>query len=86
MLVVGPFANLSDDFVVLCDFLGRARALKAIHSWNISPKHALAMNRHILVTHVGPLASSVWAKLILGRFRDAVFPIFLDFLMVQTIN
>ena len=47
MLVVGPFANLSDNFVVLCDFLGRARALKAIHSWNISPKHALAMNRHI---------------------------------------
>ncbi len=29
VLVVGPFANLSDDFMVLCDFLGRARALKA---------------------------------------------------------
>jgi hypothetical protein len=28
VLVVGPFANLSDDFVVLCDFLGRACALK----------------------------------------------------------
>ena len=51
-LVVGPFANLSDDFMVLCDFLGRARALKAIYSWNISPKHALAMNRHILVSHL----------------------------------
>ncbi len=44
VLVVGPFANLSDDFMVLCDFLGRARALKAINSLNISPKHALAMN------------------------------------------
>ena len=30
VLVVGPFANLSDDFMVLCDFLGRARALEAI--------------------------------------------------------
>ena len=27
VLVVGPFANLSDDFMVLCDFLRRARAL-----------------------------------------------------------
>ena len=40
VLVVGPFANLSDDFMALCDFLGRARALEAIYSWNISPKHA----------------------------------------------
>ena len=51
VLVVGPFANLSDDFMVLCDFLGRARALKAINSWYISPKHALAlaMNRYIYI-------------------------------------
>ena len=28
-------------------FLGRAHALKAIYSWNISPKHAMAMNRHM---------------------------------------
>ena len=49
VLVVGPFANLSGDFMVLlCDFLGRARAVKAINSWDISPKHALAMNRHIV--------------------------------------
>ena len=79
VLVVGPFANLSDDFMVLCDFLGRARALKAINSWYISPKHALAMNRHILVSHFGHLASLVWAKLILGRFRDAVLPDFSRF-------
>ena len=25
----------------LCDFLGRARALKVIYSWNIRPKHIL---------------------------------------------
>ena len=73
-MVVGPFANLSDDFTVLCDFLGRARALRAISSWNINPKHALAINRHILVTRFGHLAALVWARLILGRFRDAVLP------------
>ena len=83
VLVVGPFANLSDDFMVVCDFLGRARALKAINSWYISPKHAWAMNRHFLVSHFGHFASLVWAmiqaKLILGRFRDAVLPDFSRF-------
>ena len=44
VLAVGLFANLSDDFMVLCDFLGRARTLKAINNWYISPKNALAMN------------------------------------------
>ena len=46
------------------------------------------MNRHILVSYVGHLASLVWAKLILGRFRDAVTccPILLDFLLVLTIT
>ncbi len=79
VLVVGPFANLSDDFMALCDFLGRARGLKAIYRWKISPKHALAMNRHILISHFGRLASLVWAKLILGRFRDAMLPGFSRF-------
>ena len=32
VLVVGPFAYLSDDFMVLCDFLERARALKKSRS------------------------------------------------------
>ena len=70
VLVVGPFANLCDDFMVLCDFLGRARALKAINRWNISPKHALAMNRHILVSHFGHLASLVFGlgKVDFGSF------------------
>ena len=62
--------------MVLCDFLGRARALKAINSWNISPKHALAMNRHILIPHFGHLASFVSEKLILGPFCDAALPNF----------
>ena len=57
----------------------RARALKAINSWNLSPTHALAMNRHILGSHFGHLASLVWAKLILGRFPDAVLPDFSRF-------
>ena len=47
-----------------------------LYSWNVSPKHALAMNRHILVSHFVNL----------GRFRDAVLPDFLDFLLVQTIT
>ena len=38
VLVVGHFATPSDDFMVLCDFLGRARALKAIHSWKHQPE------------------------------------------------
>ena len=76
VLVVGPFANLSDDFMVLCDFLGRVRALRAINSWNISPKHALAVNRHILITRFGHLAALAWARLILSRFRDSVLPNF----------
>ena len=29
-LVVGPFANLSDEFKVLCDFLGQACVIKAM--------------------------------------------------------
>ena len=65
-----PIALKLSHFMVLCNFLGRDRALKAIYSWYISPKHALAMNRHILV----------WANLILGRFRDAVLPYFSLFL------
>ena len=76
VLVVGPFVNLSDDFMVLCDFLGRARALKAIYSWNISPEHALVMSRHFLVSHFGHLASLVRAKLILGYVRDDVTQFF----------
>ncbi len=72
VLVVSLLANLSDDFMVLSDFLGLARALKVINRKNISPKHALAMNRHILVSHFGHLASLVWAKLILGGFCDSL--------------
>ena len=47
---------------------------RAINSWNISPKHALAINRHILMTRFGHLAAFMWARLILSRFHDAVLP------------
>ena len=53
-----------------------------VNSWYISPKHALAMSRHIVVSHFGHLASLVWAKLILGRFRDAILPDFSRFLLL----
>ena len=89
VLVVGPFANLSDDSIVLWDLslLGRARALKAIYSWNISAMHALAINRHILVSQFGHLASLVWTP----SWFSVVFvmrccPIFLDFLLVPMIT
>ena len=38
--------------------------------------HWQAMNRHILVSHFGHVASLAWARMILGRFRDAVLPDF----------
>ena len=85
VLVVGPFAYLSDDFprdfmvLCLCDFLGRTRALKAIYNWNIYPKLALAIDRHFLVYHFDHLANMMWAKLILRRFRDAMLPDFSRF-------
>ena len=66
ILVVGLFANFSEDFMVLCDFLGRVRALRTLSSWNINPKHALAMNHHILVSHFGHVAALAWARLILS--------------------
>ncbi len=47
-------------------------AHRTISSWNNSPKHALAINRHIMVSRFGHMASLMWARLILGRFRDAV--------------
>ncbi len=61
-------------YQVLCYFLGRARALKAVYSWYISPKHALAY-----FGDFGHLAFVVSAKLILGRFRNAVSPDFSRF-------
>ena len=42
-------------------------------------RHEKYIFRHILVSHFGHLASLVWAKLILGRFRDAVLPDFSRF-------
>ena len=78
VLVVGPSANLSDYFMVLCDFLGRVRALEAINSWNISPKHVGNEPAYFDISYCH-LASLVWAKLILGRFRDAVLPDFSRF-------
>ena len=78
VLVVGPFAiflTISWSCMTFLDEL----VLKAINSWYISPKHALAMNRHILISHFGHFASLVWAKLILGRFRDAVLSDFSRF-------
>ena len=71
-MVAGPFANLSDDFTVLCDYLGRLRAFKMIHRWQVDPDHALAFCRYHLVQHFGSLVSLLWARLILRRLQDGV--------------
>ena len=46
---------------------------------SVSKQSSLAMNWNIFVPHYCHLASLVWAKLILGRFRDAVLPGFSRF-------
>ena len=72
VLVVGPFEDLSEDFAVLVDFLARRRATRLLDQWDTTPGLALALNRKALVHKFGHLASLLWARLILGRFQDAV--------------
>ena len=61
VLVVGPFANLSEDSMFLCDFHGCVRALRT----------TLAINRPCKLAYFGSLAL---ARLILGHFHDDVLP------------
>ena len=70
--VAGPFSNLSSDFGVLVDFLARVRAVRLLNTWETKPGQALALNRQILVHKFGHLVTLLWARLILGRFYDAV--------------
>ena len=72
VLVDGPFANLSEGFKVLVDFLARVRAFRQINRWQMNPKWALALNRHALTQRFGSLAALLWAQHISGRFRCAV--------------
>ena len=72
VLVAGPFSNLSKDFGVLTDFLARIRAVRLLNQWETSVGQALALNRQFLVHKFGHLVSLLWARLILGRFYDAV--------------
>jgi len=71
VLVVGPFSNLSKDAGLIIDFVARLRAVRLINNWDMSARQALALNRRLLVQKFGHLATLLWAKLILGRFRDA---------------
>ena len=70
VLVAGPFSNLSDGFMVFVDFLARLRARRLLNHWDIAPGQALALDRNTLVHKSGHLVSLLWARLILGRFRD----------------
>jgi len=46
--------------------------MRLLHQWNTTPGQALALNRNALVHKFGHLVSLLWARLILGRFRDVV--------------
>ena len=70
VFVAGPFANLSKDVALLTDFVARLRAVRLLNDWDISPGQALALNRRLLIQKFGHLTSLLWARLILGRFRD----------------
>lgn len=71
VLVVGPFANLLLNIVILCSFLGQFLALKAISSWckqlEHQPEASAGYETAYLVPPFGHLAHSVWAKMILGQ-------------------
>ena len=61
--------------MVLCDFLGRACARRQSNlQLEHHPEAHVGNEPAHLVSHFGHLASLVWAKLILGRFRDAMIP------------
>ena len=72
VLVDGPFSNLSRGVSVLTDFIARVRALRLIQQRDMSPKLALALVRNSLVQCFGLMSSLLWARHIIGRFRDAV--------------
>jgi hypothetical protein len=72
VLVDGPFSNLSGDVTVLTDFIARVRARRMIQHRKISPQIALAVARNSLVQSFGLMASLLWARHIVSRFRDAV--------------
>ena len=46
--------------------------MRLLHQWNTTPGQALALNRNALVHKFDHLVSLLWARLILGRFRDVV--------------
>ena len=71
LLLQGPFKSF-ERFGVLVDFLARVRAVRLLNTWETKPGQALALNRQILVHKFGHLVTLLWARLILGRFYNAV--------------
>ena len=72
VLVDGPFSNLSRDVSILADFIAHVRACRVIQQRGTSPKVALALVRNSLTQSIGLVLSLLWARHIIGRFRDAV--------------
>ncbi len=71
VLVDGPFANLSEGFIALVDFLARVRAFRQISRWKMNYNWSLALNRHALTQQFGSLAAILWAQHISVRFQCA---------------
>ena len=68
-LLQGPF----QIFRAISGFLStRVRAVRLLNTWETKPGQALALNRQFLVHKFGHLVTLLWARLILGRFYDAV--------------
>ncbi len=74
ILVAGPFSNMPDDFKVLVVFLARIRAMRLLHPWDTTPGIALALIETPLCKNLATWLPyfGLWARLILGRFRDVV--------------
>jgi len=61
ILLVG---NLFDDYnMVLCGFLARSRALKAINYSNVHPEQGLTLNGHSFVAHFTSVIWHLWRGL-----------------------
>ena len=57
---------------MLVNFLARVRAVFLLKTLETKAGQVLAINRQVLVHKFGKLATLFWARLILGRFHDAV--------------
>ena len=73
-LVLGPFGQFSlhaSDFV---DLVTQSRALLVMRHRKIKAEHSYGLFRAPVVSRIGLAGSQGWVRLILDRFRGAVYP------------